>query len=85
MIHRLKTHSQYFQAVKNGSKTFEIRVYDRPFKVGDTLCLLEYDPETDRFTGGQINRKIGFILEPDPDNPVVGLRPGFCALSLLDI
>ncbi|GAB2021708.1 hypothetical protein RyT2_07820 [Pseudolactococcus yaeyamensis] len=38
-IHRLKLHSDYFEAVKNGIKTFEIRKNDRGFKVGDTLIL----------------------------------------------
>ena len=38
--HTLKLHEKYFDAVKNGIKTFEIRKADRDYKVGDTLHLV---------------------------------------------
>jgi len=37
--HFLKTWAEYFEAVKSGNKTFEVRVNDRDFKVGDILVL----------------------------------------------
>jgi hypothetical protein len=37
--HRLKLNDRYFDAVANRIKTFEIRKYDRGFRVGDTLVL----------------------------------------------
>jgi len=40
--HRLKLHEDYFEAVKHGIKTFEIRKNDRNFKVGDVLDLMLY-------------------------------------------
>lgn len=42
--HELKTLPIYFDAVKRGDKTFEIRNNDRDFQAGDTLILCEYDP-----------------------------------------
>lgn len=42
--HELKILPQYFKAVQNGSKTFELRKNDRRFKVGDTLILREWHP-----------------------------------------
>lgn len=42
-IHDLKILSEYYHAVKNGSKTFEIRKNDRKFKVGDIVVLKEFD------------------------------------------
>lgn len=43
--HRLKTWPQYFDAVADGRKTFEIRERrDRDFQVGDVLQLDEYVP-----------------------------------------
>ena len=46
-VHNLKLLPEYFDAVANGIKTFEIRKYDRDYKVGDTLHLYEFDPEED--------------------------------------
>lgn len=39
--HELKTETQYYQAVEAGLKTFELRVNDRDFKVGDMVTLVE--------------------------------------------
>lgn len=41
-IHKLKIDSKYFDAVRKGFKTFEIRKNDRNFEVGDKLILQEY-------------------------------------------
>jgi len=38
----LKLHEDYFDAVKYGVKTFEIRKADRPFAVGCRLKLVRY-------------------------------------------
>ena len=43
MIHELKIQSEYFVAVNNKTKTFEIRKNDRDFKVGDKILLREID------------------------------------------
>lgn len=42
--HGLKVWPEFFTALKDGSKTFEIRKDDRGFAVGDALCLREWDP-----------------------------------------
>lgn len=42
MTHHLKTKPEYFQAVINGKKPFEIRYNDRNFQVGDRVILEEY-------------------------------------------
>ena len=41
-IHELKLDTEYFDDVKSGLKTFEIRKNDRDFKVGDVLALSLY-------------------------------------------
>lgn len=51
MIHELKTEHQFFEAVVDGSKTFEVRENDRDFRVGDYLALNELDDTSEGYTG----------------------------------
>jgi hypothetical protein len=44
VIHELKTWPGPFAAVRDGTKTHEIRVADRPYAVGDVLRLCEWEP-----------------------------------------
>ncbi|HHL0747950.1 TPA: DUF3850 domain-containing protein, partial [Streptococcus agalactiae] len=43
--HLLNCYPEYFEAIMDGTKTFECRYNDRDFKVGDELLLREYDPQ----------------------------------------
>lgn len=64
--HELKTLPEYFQAVWDGSKTFEVRKNDRDFQVGDMLVLLEWDPIKDEWTGSGVCKRVTYILNaPD--------------------
>ena len=42
--HILKSHPKYFDGLWYGEKTFEIRVNDRDFRVGDFATFREFDP-----------------------------------------
>lgn len=44
MIHELKTWPEFFDAVERGDKTFEVRLDDRGFQVGDELVLMRWQP-----------------------------------------
>jgi hypothetical protein len=50
VVHTLKTWPEYFAAVRDGSKRFEIRRNDRDFAIGDCLILQEFDPTTETYT-----------------------------------
>lgn len=69
-----------FKSILDGSKTFELRKADRPFKVGDKLLLQEYEPDGDNpgYTGNEVMRVITFILS----GPAFGLPSGLVILSL---
>lgn len=61
--HILKIAPEYFKAIDNGLKTFEIRLNDRDFKQGDWVILKEYIKERDEYTCDVLTRKIGFITD----------------------
>lgn len=61
--HKLKTINPYFTAVWRGFKKFEVRKNDRDFKEGDKVHLLEYEAETDNYTGREIRGEITYVLK----------------------
>ena len=56
MIHALKIEPKYFNDYASGKKTFEVRLYDRPFEVGDYLALNEYDCYANEYKGEYTGR-----------------------------
>lgn len=56
-----KTWPEFFEKVLSGQKTYDVRVADFKCSPGDTLVLKEYDPETKKYTGREITKKVGFV------------------------
>lgn len=67
--HNLKTWPEYFRAVRNREKTFEVRLNDRDFKVDDILVLKEFDPCGTCKGHGRI-RTAPDEMDPCPDCPL---------------
>ena len=63
MTHALKTEGIFFKAIVAGTKTFDVRKHDRPFKVGDRLLLQEYNQDTEKYSGEEWNGEITYILD----------------------
>jgi ASC-1-like (ASCH) protein len=64
MRHTIKILSEYFEAVCDGRKTFEIRKNDRNYQVGDELLMHEcIDSREHGFyeTGGWIIAKVKYM------------------------
>lgn len=76
-VHELKTWPEFYQAIEDGSKAFELRRYDRDFKIGDTLVLKEYDPDNDTYSGRQTSVFVTFIIA-DP----TWLQDRMCCMSI---
>lgn len=78
MIHALKTEPQFFEAVIDGSKTFEVRKNDRDFRVGDCLALNELDDTREGYTGRSALLKITYILNDErfckPEYVIMGSK-----------
>ena len=78
MIHELKILPKYFDDVKIGQKTFEVRKNDRGFKEGDMLALNEFDP-IKGYTGNSIVVYVDYIMN-DPEYikegyVIMGIKP----------
>lgn len=78
--HELKILPQYFQAVWDGNKNFELRKNDRNYKVGDFLILREYS--SSGYTGSFLKVVITYILK---DCPEYGLNKDYCILGIRHI
>ena len=83
--HKLKCWPSYFEAIKSGTKTFEIRRNDRDFAVGDRLILQEFDPyraeqmgAPSGYTDRQVTRVVTYIAQG-----VFGLPSEMCVMSLV--
>lgn len=79
MNHALKTWPEYYEAALDGTKTFELRRHDRPFRVGDTLTLREWDPCTRDYTGREYATLVTYVLV---EAELFGLMDGFVILGL---
>jgi hypothetical protein len=83
--HHLKCWPDFYEAIVDGRKNFEVRYDDRGFQAGDKVYLREYDPKSGgRFTGRRCTAVIGYVLS----NPV-GRRGdslnGYVVFSLLEL
>ncbi|WP_441235685.1 ASCH/PUA domain-containing protein [Bradyrhizobium sp. 930_D9_N1_4] len=83
--HYLKTWPEFFAALVECEKTFELRKNDRQFQRGDVLHLQEFDPETKAYSGREITRKVVYMLDHRPDAgcaATFGLSPGYVIMGL---
>lgn len=80
----LKTWQKYWDAVDDGSKPFEVRKNDRPYRVGAVLILQRWEPETQDFTycsdGNPLicARRVTSILHGGQ----FGIEPGYVVMGL---
>lgn len=85
MEHELKTWPRFYADLVSGIKTFELRKADRNFQVGDTLCLCEFDPDTQTYSGRRVWCAVTHILRHDPSAgcaATFGLKPDYVILSI---
>lgn len=77
ITHYLKCWPEYFQAILERKKTFELRRNDRDYKVGDILVLQEYDIKAERYTGRSTCVGVEYILDVAD-----GLQRGYIIMSI---
>lgn len=80
MTHALKTWPEYFDAIVEGSKNFEVRKADRDFAVGETLLLQKFDPKTQKYSGQEMKVEITYILKGGS----FGIEDGYVVMGIKD-
>lgn len=70
-VHNLKIWPEFFEPIARHKKTFEFRVNDRAFQVGDILVLQEYDPDTDDYTGREITAFVPYLMDVEELGSVI--------------
>lgn len=75
LVHEIKLAELYYEDVKSGKKTFELRKNDRGYKIGDALLMTEYAGGNP--TGRTIYADIIYILEG-----YTGLQEGYAILGI---
>jgi hypothetical protein len=87
-VHTLKSWPEFFEPVLSGQKQFELRKNDRDFQVGDHVVLREWEPNGDRYTGREINKRVTYVLRGlgsvGTIAPYKGLSMGYAILGLAD-
>ena len=84
-VHEVKCWREYFTAIADGSKPFDLRRNDRDYAVGDKMRFLEWDDCKGAFTGRKVTRRITYMLEGvgvDALPPLHGLARGYAILGL---
>lgn len=82
--HILKSWVGLFDPINDGLKTHDLRVMDRPYKVGDTATLREWEATTSSYTGRSCEVEITYITDKANHcafSPI-GLHPAMGILSI---
>lgn len=78
MTHILKTWPEYYEAVIDGRKNFELRKNDRGFRAGHVLHLKEWNPSGKFYTGRECKFWVGYVLPGGQ----FGIEAGYCVMAL---
>lgn len=83
MTHKLKIWPEFFEAILDGTKRFEIRKDDRGFAVGDILHLEEWNPESKSYTGRWCKVEVTYKAGSSRHNPFSeSLQRGYCVMAI---
>jgi hypothetical protein len=63
MIIEKKIWPEFFNDIKSGAKTFEVRLADFDCGPGDTLHLREWDPVKKAYTGRGVKKTVTYVLK----------------------
>lgn len=76
--HELKTWPEFYGAIADGEKTFELRKDDRAFRAGDFLLLREWMPNIGAYTGREMRVLVTYLM----CGPSFGLQPNWVCMAI---
>ncbi|MBV7522578.1 DUF3850 domain-containing protein [Ensifer sp. ENS12] len=85
VLHKVKSWPHLFEATLSGAKTHDMRrATDRDYQVGDVLCLQEFEPSTESYTGRELYVRITYVTSSEFPCALSGegLSAGYCILSI---
>lgn len=90
ILHTVKAWPEFYQALEAGIKPFELRRFDRTYRVGDYLGVYEFipdpgNPNSGKYTSKRLNFRITYILSGTQIPADFGLMPGYCILGLAPV
>lgn len=79
-LHEIKIVSPFYEAVRDGTKTFEIRKNDRNYEAGDEVVLMHWNKDEERLLAGSpiMGATVGYITD-------FRQASGYVAFSLLHV
>lgn len=83
--HRVKSWPSFFEATLSGAKTHDVRrMGDRDYQVGDTLRLMEFNPDKNQYTGRELCVRITYVTSANAPCALSEscLHPDYCILSI---
>ena len=80
-IHELKIKLDYFIAIRNRTKNFELRKNDRDYRVGDLISFIVLDDFNITYQPPELYY-ISYVLQNCPE---YGLQEGYCILAIKEV
>lgn len=80
-IHELKIKKDYFIAIRNRTKNFELRKNDRDYRVGDLIKFIVLDDFNITYNPSELYY-ISYVLQNCPE---YGLQEGYCILAIKEV
>ena len=78
MKHRIKIERKWFDRIIDGQKTFEVRLNDRDYQVGDGIMFEIIDKDSEQLTLDDRDFEIGYI------HCGFGMQEGYVVLGILE-
>lgn len=80
--HELKCWPQFFEAIEEGRKRYEVRHNDRDYRYGDTLHLREWDPKDEAYTGRTMRVVVTYLMQGQQSEVLKDLPRSLVVMSI---